>query len=77
MTLSQRATMFSEGMGLQYLNSSVPVIRRQLPPHHPGKGFWIIDRGRFSVAVINLAGTVYMESASNPFDKVDEILNEL
>ena len=62
----------------EYLNSSVPVIR-PANFHHttPGKGFWIIDRGRFSVAVINLAGTVYMESASNPFDKVDEILNEL
>jgi hypothetical protein len=40
----------------------------------PGKGVCIIDRGSFSLAVINLAGTQYMIPADNPFKTADELL---
>ena len=43
----------------------------------PGKGFCIIDRGRYSVAVTNITGTTYMTPADNPFNCIDEILNKI
>lgn len=43
----------------------------------PGKGVCVLDMGAYSVAVVNLMGTVYMEPLDNPFTKIDEILAEL
>ncbi|MCL2636882.1 MAG: TIGR00282 family metallophosphoesterase [Oscillospiraceae bacterium] len=43
----------------------------------PGKGVCIVDRGSFSVAVINLAGTTFMAPADNPFKCVDELLESI
>lgn len=40
----------------------------------PGSGMYLIDRPPFSVCVINLQGTVYLDSIRNPFDAVDEAL---
>lgn len=40
----------------------------------PGSGLSIIDFGRMRVAVINIIGSVYMESAENPFDCVDLLI---
>lgn len=52
---------------------------RLLRPHNfpsnaPGGGYALIDCGRTSVAVINLLGTVYMESNSCPFCCADELI---
>ena len=43
----------------------------------PGKGYYIIDKGFMKIAVINLAGTVYLENNDNPFDCIDRILGEV
>ena len=43
----------------------------------PGKGYYIIDKGFIKIAVINLAGTVYLENNDNPFDCIDRILGEV
>ena len=43
----------------------------------PGKGYYIIDKGFMKIAVINLAGTVYLENNDNPFDCIDRILSEV
>ncbi|MBQ5901251.1 MAG: TIGR00282 family metallophosphoesterase, partial [Clostridia bacterium] len=40
-----------------------------------GKGYGIYDYGRFSVGVINLLGTTYMESMDCPFREADRILD--
>lgn len=40
----------------------------------PGRGMCIADLGRFRVAVINLMGTVYLESLRCPFETLDELL---
>lgn len=40
----------------------------------PGKGVCVLDMGAYSVAVVNLMGTVYMDPLDNPFTKIDEIL---
>ncbi|MBO4467668.1 MAG: TIGR00282 family metallophosphoesterase [Clostridia bacterium] len=42
-----------------------------------GGGYALIDKGRYSVAVINLLGQVYIENpkAENPFLAADELIN--
>ena len=43
----------------------------------PGKGYYIIDKGFIRIAVINLAGVVYLDSNENPFECIDRILSEV
>ncbi|MBQ5840386.1 MAG: TIGR00282 family metallophosphoesterase [Clostridia bacterium] len=47
-----------------------------LPAGAPGRGMTVIDRGRYQVTVINLQGTVYMESLPSPFDTLDSLLQQ-
>ncbi len=47
-----------------------------LPDGTPGRGMTVIDRGRYQVAVVNLQGTVYMESLACPFETLDKLLAE-
>jgi len=47
------------------------------PMSAPGKGYCVIDRGRYQVAVINLMGLVYMEPLNCPFETLDSVLAEL
>lgn len=55
-----------------------PLIVRpaNYPPSAPGKGYCIVDTGRVSVCVINLMGTVFLESLESPFSVADRILAE-
>ncbi|MFU0832862.1 MAG: 2',3'-cyclic-nucleotide 2'-phosphodiesterase [Oscillospiraceae bacterium] len=55
---------------------SCPALLRpaNYPASAPGKGFKIIDLGRIQIGVLNLIGTVYMESMESPFDAADRIL---
>lgn len=39
-----------------------------------GKGVCVLDLGRYSVTVINLIGTAFMQPADNPFKCVEDIL---
>lgn len=61
-----------------YLDTDNPVIR---PANYhksaPGKCYAIIDKGAYRVAVINLQGSVYMESIENPFNVIDKIIKEI
>ncbi len=47
------------------------------PKTAPGKGYTVIDRGRYQVAVVNLMGLVYMEPLRCPFETLDEVLEKL
>ncbi len=47
------------------------------PDAAPGKGYCVVDRGRYQVAVINLMGLVYMEPLRCPFETLDEVLTTL
>lgn len=47
-----------------------PTIR----PPAPGRGLCVVDMGRVRVAVINLMGTVYLESLRCPFETLDALL---
>lgn len=42
-----------------------------------GHGFCEIDCGAYSIAVINLVGTAFMQPSDNPFKCVDGILNKI
>ncbi len=44
------------------------------PASAPGSGVFIVDKGRFRVAVINLLGVVYMEPLACPFETLNTIL---
>lgn len=44
------------------------------PAAAPGRGLYIADLGRVRIGVINLLGTVYLESLCSPFEKLDELL---
>ena len=39
-----------------------------------GKGVCTLDMGAWSITVINLMGTAFMDALDNPFNKIDEIL---
>lgn len=43
----------------------------------PGKGVCVLDMGAYSVAVVNLSGTVYLDPLDNPFTVVDSLLSEI
>lgn len=47
------------------------------PDGCPGKGICVIDCGNYSVAVVNLMGTVYMEALDNPFTVMENILPQI
>ena len=47
-----------------------------LPVGAPGRGMTVVDRGRYQVTVINLQGTVYMESLPCPFETLDSLLKQ-
>ena len=59
-------------------SDNFPMIRpANYPSGAPGKGYYILDMGRYSLAVVNLMGTVYLDSLDNPFNVIDNILKEL
>ena len=42
----------------------------------PGKGYCLFDMGRVQVGVMNLMGSVYLDSVFSPFDAADELLRQ-
>ncbi len=61
-----------------YFDESDFVIRPyNYPSGAPGKGIGTIDMGRIQVGVLNLSGTMFMESLENPFYAADKALEEL
>ncbi|MBE6903620.1 MAG: TIGR00282 family metallophosphoesterase [Ruminococcaceae bacterium] len=62
----------------EYLDECEFIIRpANYPEGTPGKSYCIFDMGKYSVAVINLLGCVYMESLASPFETADKILKEI
>ena len=47
------------------------------PSSVPGRGFCVVDKGRYRIGVVNLMGTTYLEPLGNPFQAADRILPEL
>ncbi|MCH5323671.1 MAG: YmdB family metallophosphoesterase [Eubacterium sp.] len=42
-----------------------------------GRGFTVLDRGAYSLAVINLMGSVFMNCPENPFVCIDRVLEQI
>lgn len=61
----------------KFNDETTPLIRpANFYKDAPGRGYYIIDKGYVRAAVINLIGTVYLDSFDNPFYVIDNILNE-
>ncbi len=62
----------------EFFEQSDIVIRpANFPDNVVGKGYTVLDFGSYSVAVINLLGTVYMQNLENPFFCIDRILDKI
>ncbi len=62
----------------ELFDSSEYLIRpANFPSSVPGRGACIVDMGRVQVGVINLMGTIYMESLDSPFDTADCLLADM
>ena len=46
------------------------------PDSAPGRGWCLLDRGAYRVAVLNLQGVVYMENLRCPFEEADRMVRE-
>lgn len=46
------------------------------PASAPGRGWCLLDRGSYRVAVLNLMGVVYMENLRCPFEEADRMVRE-
>jgi len=44
------------------------------PEGAPGSGVYVLDCGSYSLAVINLMGTAFMDALDNPFTLIDKLL---
>ena len=59
------------------LDESLSILRpANYPSDAPGRGMCTVDRGRFQVTVINLMGTVFMDSLRCPFETLDALLEQ-
>ena len=59
------------------LEHSFSLLRpANYPAGTPGRGIGVVDKGRFSLTVINLMGVVYMEPLACPFETLDRLLAE-
>ncbi len=60
-----------------YLDDKNEIIRpANYPPSNPGKGYTVVSTGYARVLVMNVLGTVFMESLACPFETVDKILEK-
>lgn len=63
---------------MEYYDIKENLLR---PANYPegvvGKGVTVVDMGRFSIAVINLMGTAFMEPLNNPFECADRLLSDI
>lgn len=60
-----------------YLASHEQIIRpANYRPDAPGNGVYLYDGGSFSLLVVNLMGTSFLDPLKNPFDTMDEILRQ-
>ncbi|MDE6580805.1 MAG: TIGR00282 family metallophosphoesterase [Ruminiclostridium sp.] len=64
-------------MNSLYEESSVIIRPANYGDECPGKGYTILDFGSYSLAVVNLIGTTFMQAVDNPFHCIDKILKEI
>jgi calcineurin-like phosphoesterase len=61
-----------------FLDDNEYIIRPyNYPSSNPGRGVALVDTGMHTIGIINLMGTMFMESLENPFYAADRALREL
>jgi 2',3'-cyclic-nucleotide 2'-phosphodiesterase len=61
-----------------YLDSEERIVRpANWPKADPGRGFTVVEGGAGRLAVVNLAGVVFLDPARSPFAEADAILSDL
>jgi len=60
-----------------YEDNDILLRPANFPESVSGRGYTVLDLGRTRLAVVNLMGTVYMDSLDNPFTVIDSILPKL
>jgi metallophosphoesterase (TIGR00282 family) len=61
-----------------FLDRDPSIVRpANYPKADPGRGHTIIERGGVRIAVVNLAGTVFLDSNRSPFAEADALIAEL
>lgn len=67
--------IFKKSSAYSLLENNEYVLRpANYPDECPGSGWCIFDMNSYKVLVINVMGTVFMESLASPFETVDRIL---
>ena len=62
----------------EYLDREERIVRpANYPKGDPGRGHTVVERDGASLAVVNLAGTVFLDAHRSPFPAADSILSEL
>jgi len=75
-TLGNHAYRHSDVYG--YLDEEPRIIRpANYPKGDPGRGYTIVERDGKRLGVVNLAGTVFLDSFRSPFPEADAILADL
>ena len=75
-TLGNHSYRHAEVYG--YLDREPRIVRpANYPKGDPGRGHTIVERDGVRLAVVNLAGTVFLDAWRSPFPEADAILAEL
>jgi metallophosphoesterase (TIGR00282 family) len=62
----------------EFLDREPRIVRpANYPKRDPGHGHTVVEKDGARLAVVNLAGTVFLDSARSPFAEADAILAEL
>lgn len=60
-----------------YDSSEFLIRPANYPEGAPGRGVAYVDMGAVRIAVVNLMGTMFLDSLDNPFTKIDELLKDI
>lgn len=61
-----------------YLDDNENIIRPyNYSASNPGRGYAVVDTGFYKIGIINLMGTMFMESLENPFIAADRALGKI
>lgn len=64
-------------MDAMYESSPIVIRPANYGEGCPGKGYCILDFGSYTLAVVNLIGTAFMQPVENPFSYADKLLKQI
>jgi metallophosphoesterase (TIGR00282 family) len=83
--LLARIDVLTSGNHIWDKKEAIPLLDREprllrpanYPPVNPGRGSYIVDKGEWKAAILNLQGRVFMEPIDCPFRTADQMLERL